>query len=794
MKQGEIFEFGEFRVDPLTRTVRRNEVTLALQRRSFDVLLYLVQNPGRVIPKDELLRNVWPDTFVDENNLTQSISSLRKALAERPNEPSYISTLPGRGYQFIAPVRVTTTHLSAPEAAQESVPQPEQPSEQLAEPQPAPAPGPSYLVQQRTLTTTIVTEDRQRRPLLTACLIAVTLAASGFGGYTVWRWLNPHTYGHAETVLADLDNLTGDKDFDQTLNKVLQIDLQQSPYFTVVSNGRARHTLKSMRQPVDDPITPQLAREICQRVNGQVYLVPAIARSGGGYRLSLQANDCADGHRLGEAQKTVDEKGAVVPAFSGLVSRIRRSVGESRASIRQFSKPLYDEPTSSLEALKAYSEAIAFVSGGKNPEAIAAFKRAIELDPNFSVAYADMSTAYYNMADAVHDKEAITKAYALRSNANEREQFYIVLRYHQSVTGNLPALLEALRQWAVTYPYDNLPLADLVNYETWTGQYPFAAEHAEALLEVEDKDNIHNGISYEIAARAFHHANMPDRLRAVYAKALQWQVDTPGLHCVMLAFAAENGDQTEVERQVAWSAGTANESRLLQYAASAALADGQVKRAEPLFAQAHAAAERDKVVDALADIDDYHVRMLVELGLTAPAQALLKSLPAADPSLDKAFAEAEAGDQAKALAEAQRQLAAAPTDTLMNTQFVPSVRAAIALRQGRPAEAVALLRGAAPYELRDPTVPYLRGQAFLADHEPGEAVAEFAKLADHPWIAEPSAPLITLAHLGLARAYAMQHKLPESSREYEALFNLWKNADPGLPVLQQARAEYARVR
>jgi DNA-binding winged helix-turn-helix (wHTH) protein/tetratricopeptide (TPR) repeat protein len=767
-----LYRFDEFVLDPANRSFSRNGNEIPLSAKSCQVLTYLVTNPGRVVTKEELLKAVWPESFVEESNLPGYISGLRKALSDCSG---YIATVPGLGYKFTAKVEMQqpaqyqmqqlreTTHV----VIRETVP----PSLALPEP-----------------------TSTRSRALRIALWSVFGLLLLGAGAFFTWRWLNPSPYGHAETVLADLDNATGDKDFDKTLNKVLQIDLQQSPYFTVVSEGRARRTLKAMRQPTDDPITGQLAREICQRVNGQVYLVPAIAKSGDGYELSLAANDCGDGHSLGDVHQSVDNKAAVLSAFSGLVKSIRRSVGESRSSRKEFNKPLDDEPTASLEALKAYTDAVSFIDSGRNAEAIAAYQHAIQLDPNFSVAYADMSTAYYNMGDGVHDKEAITKAYALRSNCNEREQFYIALRYHQSVTGNLPELLDSLRQWAGVYPEDNLPLADLVNFETWTGQYPLAAEHAERVLEIEDKENIHNGISYEISARAFHHANMPDRLRAVYAKALRWQVDTQGLHAVMLEFAAENGDQAEVGRQVAWSIGTANESRLLQYAASAALADGQVKRAEPLFAQARTVAERDKVVDSLADLDDYHVRMLVDLGMVPQAQALLQSLPAADPSLDKAFAEAEVGDKAKALAEAQRQLAAAPTDTLMNAEYVPSVRAVIAMQQGKPAEAVAMLQGAAPFELRDPTVPYLRGQAYLAAHQPADAIAEFAKLADHPWIADPSAPLITLAHLGLARAYAMQNKVAESSREYEALFTLWKLADPDLPVLKQARSEYAHIR
>jgi tetratricopeptide (TPR) repeat protein len=308
------------------------------------------------------------------------------------------------------------------------------------------------------------------------------------------------------------------------------------------------------------------------------------------------------------------------------------------------------------------------------------------------------------------------------------------------------------------------------------------------LLDRQKRSGIHGSINYEIAARAYHHANMPDRLRQVYADAVSAKADDGALHAIMLQFAWEKGDTAAVEREIAWSRGKPEESHILQYAALAALAGGQVRRAEALFAEATVAAQRDKLQDTLADLDDYHARMLVELGLDQEARKLLNHLPPADSSLDKACAEAEVGDAAQALAEAQRQKDT--NDVLMNVEYAPSVRAAVALRQGKPGEAIALLQADARYDLRDPTVPYLRGQAYLAAHQALPAAAEFEKLADRPWLAEPAAPVIALAHLGLARASALEGNQTGSRNEYEKFFALWKDADPDVPVLLQARRDY----
>ncbi len=776
----EIYRFEEFELNCVRRALLREGQPVPLSPKAFEVLAYLVIHPGEVVTKEELIQAVWPESFVEEGNLAHQVSSIRRAFADRAG---YIVTVPGRGYQFTAEVE---RHIPAPPPAGQTFVGLQTVRER------------TQIVVEEAVTTPLRGGYREaklsgRRWVRSSLWAGAGMLVAALVAVAIWRLTHPPSYGHALTVIADLDNVTGDTDFDHSLNRVLQIDLEQSPYFTVVGEGRARRTLKMMNQPVEEPITGPLAREICQRLNGQVYVAPAIAKVGGRYLLTLEANDCADGHSLGAAQKEVSSKGEVLGAFAALTRQVRRAAGESRASLRSFDKPVYDEPTASLDALKAYSEAVRLGNAGKFSESIALFRHAIELDPNFAVAYADMASMYYNIGDKPHDREAMIMAYALRDTVNERERLYLEFRYHQSVTGDLHAQLDALRQWAATYPQDNVPLDDLVNLETWIGQYGAAAAHADRALDIERRGNIHNGIGYEIAARAYHHANMPDKLRAVYAEAQRWKADTEGLHGIMLQFAAENGDVAGVEREIAWSRGKPDESHILQEAASEALAAGQVRRADALFAEATAAAQRDKLQDTLVDIDDYRVRMLAELGLIAEARALLKRLPPADPSLDKAFTEAKVGNATEALAEAQRQQTATPDDVLLNVEYAPSVRAAIALREGKASEAVALLQTAAPYEMRDPTVPYLRGQAYLAAHQGPEAEAEFAKLANHPWLADPPAPLIVLAHLGLARAYALENKTAESRSEYEKFFALWKDADTDIPALKQAHGEYAQT-
>jgi DNA-binding winged helix-turn-helix (wHTH) protein/tetratricopeptide (TPR) repeat protein len=776
LPDNEIYRFDEFELDRRKRNLLRNGEPIPLSPKAFEVLVQLVCHAGTVVTKEQIISAVWPESFVEEGNLAQHVSALRRAFGDRAD---YIVTVPGRGYQFTANVTaVRPTQVAAPAL---------QPT------------GSTMAVQiTRERAVMIVDEELLSQPTrpwyARATFWLAAAAVLSLGAWLGWRHFHHPSYGHATAVLAQLDNETGDAEFDNILNRVLQIDLQQSPYFSVVSESRARRTLVMMRQPGDEPLTPSLARDVCQRLNGQIYLAPTIAKLGDHYLLTLQANDCGDSHLLGAGHEEVASKDRVLAAFSSLTSQVRGDAGEAASSIHAFNKPVYDEPTSSFEALKTYSEATRLGDSGQFAASIALYQHAVELDPNFALAYVDMSSMYYNIGDSPHDKAAVTRAYALRDTVNVRERFLIIYRYNQSVTGDLEAMLSACRGWSAMYPEDNIPLADLVNFETWIGSYSTATGYADRMLDLEERQNIHNGITYEIAARAYNHANMPDKVRAVYAAAQQWNVITQGMTSVMIEFADENNNQAEIDRLVGGSRGTPAEARVLQIAAMAAMAKGQVARSDDLFAQATSAAERDKVTDSLADQDDYRARMLTELGLTAKAKTVLASISTIDTSLDRAFAEAAVGDTARALGEAAKAQSEAPHDTLMNAEYVPSVRALVDLQQGNSAEAVKLLEQSAPYELRDPTVPYLRGQAFLAAHQPDNAATEFTKLADHPFLADPPAPLVVLAHLGLAHAYVMSNNSQAAKKEYEALFELWKDADKDLPILLLAHEEYERLR
>ena len=782
-----VLRFDEFELDPSSRTFSRQGAPIPLYPKAFEVLAYLAANPGRVVTKEEIFQAVWPDSFVEEGNLARQVSSLRRALGDRS---ACIVTVPGRGYQFTARV-------------QHSLPGNGSPGDQTED----------VLVQHVRERTQVVIEEsfpavgglaqRKRWPGLghvshsakwkwaaIGAAAAVLLAACGWYG---WDRFHPSAGGHVRVVIADLENSTGDATFDRALNKIVQIDLLQSPFFTVIGEGRLRRALQLMGRQPGAPVTGEDIREACQRVNGKVYLTPAIAAIDSHYLVTMSANTCADGTLVAARKEEADSKTGVLRAVEDVTGGIRKDVGESRASLSQFDKKLYLERTSSLDALKAYSQATDLINAGKNDDAERLFRHAIELDPGFAIAYADLSSAYFNLGDKAGDRENISKAYAMRDTVGEREQFQIANRYHQSVTGDLNAQKETLELWMATYPLDTVPIANASNFYNWIGQYPRAAELGAHAIQLENANGSYNGIFYEIAMRAFKHLGQFDKALELYNTAVQHKTDSPASHGLALQIASLRHDQKEVDRQVAWARGTDSEAQILQQAAMAALGDGRARDSDDLFAGAAAAARRDHAEGDLSTIDAYRPRILAEMGLTARAKGLAEAFSSEDTFLDRLYAMAELSDPARARTAALERAKESPQDTLMNAEYVPAVLAALALRGGKPADAVELLRAAEPYELRDPTVAYQRGQAFLAAGKAAEAAAEFRKLIDNPGIDDPLTPLHALAHLNLARAFNLQGDKAGSKFEYETFFALWKDADADLPVLKQARREYAQL-
>jgi DNA-binding winged helix-turn-helix (wHTH) protein/tetratricopeptide (TPR) repeat protein len=762
------YVFGPFRLDPARRELTRDGATISLTPTVFDVLLHLVENHGRVVSKEELLDAVWPRRVVEESNVSQSIFTLRKALNGAAESGRFIVTAPGRGYRFSAPVRL---EMGAPISSQPDAPG---------------VVGSLAAIGDEPTSRPFGVGLTRRRPILLWATLGAAAAACVGLALVLVPWRASHAPGSKSlVVLTDFQNRTGDPIFDQTLAKAAEIDLDQSPFVSVLPQRQVQDTLVLMTREKNEALTPSLADEVCARNDGQAVVDGAIAALGARYLLTLTATNCAGDRILAAEKAQVENREAVIPALDRLLGQMRRKLGESSSSVARFNIPLARQRTASLAALEAYSRGAFVYAHGDRAGSIPLFRHAIDLDPNFAAAYADLSTAYAGLHQTALATEAITKAYSLRGEVNEWERFRILAHYDMSVTRDVDQQIRDLRLWTETYPREGAPWADLSGALNWIGRYPEAIDAGRRALALSPGAEQ----AYAVLARAYLHDGRLGDAAATCAQAVARGVAGDETHGLILETAIGADDGATIAREIAWGRGKSVERGMLIVIGRNAYRLGKVRLGEAVFARvAQLSAEQGLADFTLAP----RARELVDLGLTDQARALLARIPTDYDSTDYRFVMAEIGDAGRAQALLRRDLAASPADSLLKDNFAPEVQAAVALRRGHPRQAADALLPARRFEFRTLDVPYLRGRAYLAAGDGDDAATAFREVLDHPGV-EPASPLLSLARLGLARAYRLEGQGQASRAQYLALLAVWKNADPDLPVLQQAKAEYARL-
>ena len=754
-----LYRFGEFALEPVHRVLTRHGVAVTLTPTVFDTLLHLLENPGRVVSKDELLAAVWPRRVVEEGNVSQTIFQLRRALSVAPGAEAMILTAPGVGYRFTPEVTFDAGASSAFAAATAMASGPA-------------AVGPAI-------------GPRRIRWMLAAAS-AVALAG---GGLALW-WMNsapPARQGPpVKVVLADFQNLTGLKVFDKTLQRVAEIDLDQSPMVNAVSRKQIGDTLTLMARSPDEPVPLTVASDICERVNGGAVLSGAISPAPGAFLLTLTATDCSGERVLAAEKAQVNSPEAVIPALDTLLQQVRARLGESGASIARFSPPLRAARTASLPALQAYSQAMWLVDHGRGAESIPLFKEAIDADPGFALAHLGLSAVYNNANNFDLGAASLAKAYALRDTVGPRDRFHIIARYTEGVTNDLDAAIANYQAWADAYPRDDIPLANMSNLENFTGRYAEAVVAARRAFDL----NPHKEASYVVLARALMHNGQIAAAATVCRNALAAGYAGEDLHGLITEIAALRGDQAGVARELTWAAGKPAERQILMFAGRAAYRLGQARRGEALYAQSSELFKRQGLTDYTLP---FRARELEDLGLDAQAKVTLNAIGRSDDTdSDVMFDAAEFGDPARAGALIAASLAREPKDTLNNAVFVPEARAALDERRGEARRAAADLAPAARFEMRAFDTPYLRGRVLLAAGDAAGAEKAFRLIVDHPWI-EPTSPLFPLARLELARAYRLAGDRAAARVQYEAVMALYKGADLDFPALKAAKAEYAAL-
>ncbi len=629
----------------------------------------------------------------------------------------------------------------------------------------------------------------------------VLLAAALIAGGLYYRSHQTRPLTDKDTiVLADFINTTGDGVFDDTLKQGLAVQLEQSPFLDLVSERKVNETLKLMGRPAGDRLTPELAREVCQRRGSRAILTGSIAGLGNQYVIGLKAADCNTGDVLAEAQEQAAGKESVLKALDKAAVSLRAKLGESLSSVQKYATPVEEATTPSLEALKAYSLGRKMQAAKGDAPALPFYKRAVELDPNFAVAYRSMSVVYGNLNELGRAAENSRKAYELREKVSERERLAIEAIYYTYTTGELEKAAQAYELWQQTYPRDYLPYTNLGDIYGTLGNWEKALQQASGALRLEPNDEN----NYLNLGNDFANLNRLDEAETVYKQAEERKLEGEFLLTNRYQLAFLKSDATQMAQLLAAAMGKPGaEELMLAYQADTEAWFGKLKKARELTLQAMESAQHDDANEAAAMYQAAAALREVESGnknqALDDATAAVKLAPNRDVKAMAGLARARAGDTSGAEKLAAELDKTFPLDTLVQRYWLPAIQAAVALQRKDPNRAIEILRATATIELGQPTQVtvflcpvYLRGEAYLMLHNGKAAATEFQKFIDHrgevvnfQWGA--------LARLGLARAYAMQGDTPNARTAYRDFLGLWKDADSDVPILSEAKTEYAKL-
>jgi serine/threonine protein kinase len=606
-------------------------------------------------------------------------------------------------------------------------------------------------------------------------------------------------------VLAEFTNTTGDAVFDDTLRQGLAVQLQQSPFLSLISEERIRKELRLMQQPPGAELTPDIAQTICVRTASAAVLDGSIASLGNQYVIGLRAKNCSTGDVLADEQAQAARKENVLAVLSQMAIRFRTRVGESLATIEQHSTPLAEATTPSLEALKAFSIASkAYYSSGP-AAAVPLFQRAVEIDPDFALAHARLGTHYSNLRESTLARESTLKAYRLRDRASDVERFEIDTFYDRQVTGNLERQQQTMESWARTYPRDSSPLGLLAGLATQsTGKHDLAIAAADKAIALEPD----SAPTYNSKAHNQLRLNRPADAEATIARAIERKLDFQGFILTRYLIAFVNGDGEAMGRQAALARGLRGTEDMIAHVEALALARaGRLRDARRTSAVAVDIAQKAGQRERAALFDAATAVWEAFYGNSSAARqratTVLELARGREVDYAAAFALILAGDVAGSRALGDDLAKNFPEDTSVQYMYLPTLRALFALNERDAAAAIQSLQVASRFDLAlgglgfngyfGGLYPiYVRGQAYLAANQPGAAAAEFQRIVDYPGIVLMD-PMGALARLQLARALALSGDTVKATSAYKDLFTLWKNADPELPVLKEARAEYARL-
>ena len=768
----------DFEVDLRAYQLRRSGRVVKLEPTPMELLLFLVEHKGELITRDQIVEKIWgKDVFLDtDNSINGAIRKIRLVLQDNPEQPRFVETVSGKGYRFIAPV-------IEPETTERQ--------EHTDPSRTAPA----------------VEAGRGRFEKRWKVVVAGAVMAALTVGYFYLH--RPLKLTDRDTiVLADFTNTTDDPVFDRTLRQGLAVQLEQSPFLSLISEERIQQVLRMMGQPSDARLTLDIAREICQRTGSAAVLEGSIASLGSQYVLGLRAENCRTGDVLAQEQVQAARKEEVLSALSQIATRFRSRVGESLITVKKYDVPLVEATTPSLEALKAYSAGwqVSFSSG--SAAAVPFFRRAIEIDPNFASAYATLGRMYGDIGESTLSAVNTSKAHLLRDRASDQEKFFISLSYDLQVTGNLGKGQQTCALWVQAYPRAWVPHGLL------SGDiYPAMAKRQEAVEEAKVALGLDPGFSigYLNLAMAYMALERLGEAENTLGQASDRKLEIPDFFVLRYVIAFLKGDKVGMEHEASQARERREADDWMSNAEGFVLAySGHLQAARKRSQLAADLARKTERRDTGALYEaDAAVREALFGNVSNARQRALHALvlsKSRDVMYGAGFALALSGESSRSQALTEDLARRFPEDTRVQFNYEPTLRALLALGHSQPSKAIELLETTIPYESGSPTVggseyllgagnfypAYVRGLAYLAAHQGAEAAAEFRKMLDHRGIVICD-PIGALAHVQLGRAYALSGDKTKAKSTYQDFLTLWKDADPDIPLRKHAEAEYAKL-
>ncbi len=641
-----------------------------------------------------------------------------------------------------------------------------------------------------------VLAKKSRQAVYTAAGVLLVLVAAGV---LYFRSRSSAKLTEKDAVLlTDFVNTTGDSVFDGTLKQALATQLEQSPYLNLLPESRIREALRFMGRPEDQRVTSDVAREICVRENAKAMLTGSIASLGSHYVISLAAVNAQTGDSIASEQAESESKEQVLKSLDKAATSLRTKLGESLPSVQKYATPLEQATTSSLEALQAYSKGHSAHQHFDDDGSIAYFKKAVELDPNFAIAWAELGVASGNIGQIRQSQDSIKKAFELKDRASEHEKLYISAHYYDEVDGNADKNVEIYEQWKQTYPRETLPWDNLaLRYEA-LGQPDKALQNAAEAMRLDPKDNY----AYQNLGDAYLSMNKFDEAQAIYDQAAANKMEPRTTRFGRLQLAFLRGDRATQERIAAEAAGSADEPLMLLQRARGVSVSGRVSEVRQLIAQSVELCRKQGNPELAAIGLAGEALIEAELGYRAEpkqrAEEAIKLALTRDTKSIVADPLARVGDFARAQKFNDELAAQYPNDTLLSKVLVPRNRAILAIQKNQPQQAITLLEPAIPYEMgagpasANLTPQYYRGEAYLKMGDGVKALAEFQKIVTHRGV-DLLSVFYPLAQLGSARAYALQKDTSHARTAYQDFFATWKDADPDVPILKQAKSEYAAL-